>query len=443
MRETPDRINALLVGGGGREHALAWKMRQSARLGDLWLTHPENPGLAALGKPTGVPFDLKHTFRLERFCEHAGVNLVVIGPEEPLAAGFADRLGAPGQEKKAIPVFGPCAEAARLEADKSWAKQLMRAASIPTAEGRAFTDPHAARAYIESRETAQVVKAAGLAKGKGVVVAESTAEALDAIDSIMNRRVFGDAGREVVIEERLEGPEVSVLALVDGRSIWTLEPCQDHKRLLDGDAGPNTGGMGAFCPTHALDERVMGRVERDILVPAIDALRRESIDFRGVLYAGLMLTHAGPKVLEFNVRFGDPECQPLMMRLSADLPDVLHRVATGRLDDATIDWDPRPACCVVLASAGYPHKPRSGDVIEGVEEAQAMPDVQVFHAGTKSDDQGRLVTAGGRVLSVTALGETLEEARAKAQRAADTIRFAGKQYRRDIGAAAPMRARAV
>jgi phosphoribosylamine--glycine ligase len=431
MQNTPERLNVLLVGGGGREHALAWKLRQSPRVADLWLTHATSPGLAALARPVDVPYDLKHTFRLERFCEHNQVNLVVIGPEEPLALGLADKLAAPHR-----PVFGPTAAGAKIEADKAWAKQLMRGASIPTAEARTFKDHKAALAFLATRETPQVVKAAGLAKGKGVIVCESRDEAVDAVQRMMVKREFGDAADEIIIEERLKGPEVSVLALVDGRTIWTLEPCQDHKRLLEGDRGPNTGGMGAFCPTTTVDEAMMARIERDILVPTVDALRRESIDFRGVLYAGLMLTPGGPKVLEFNARFGDPECQPLMMRLRADLADVLYKTATGRLAEADLAWDPRPACCVVLAARGYPDKPEQGAVITGLERASAMPDVQVFHAGTARDSEGRTVVAGGRVLSVTALGETLADARARALEACDAIAFEGKQLRRDIGAPA-------
>lgn len=427
--QTPDTINVLLVGNGGREHALAWRLARSKRLGRLWLTHPGNPGLDAIGSPCDAPFDPASTFRLERFCVHNDIGLVVIGPEDPLAAGLADKI-----RTDTTAVFGPDAAGARLEADKAWAKQIMRAASIPTADSRTFTDADAAIAYLETRDTAQVVKAAGLAKGKGVIVPDSLAGAVEAVQRIMVRREFGAAGATVVVEERLDGPEASVLALVDGRTIYVLDPCQDHKRLREGDEGPNTGGMGAFCPAAILDDRALSMVQREVLVPAVDALRREGVEYRGVLYAGLMLTHGGPKVLEFNVRFGDPECQPLMARWTGDLLDALHRTATGRLADASIDSDPRTACCVVLASAGYPEKPRTGAVIEGLDEAEAMDDVLIFHAGTKRDEEGRIITAGGRVLSVTALDDTLDGARRKALAACDAIRFDGKQMRRDIGA---------
>jgi len=428
-RTVPNKINTLLVGGGGREHALAWRLARSPRMGRLWVSHPDNPGLASLGAAVDVPIDAKAPFRIQRFCDTHDIGLVVIGPEGPLAAGLADALRTPARA-----VFGPDRAGARLEADKAWAKSLMRAAAIPTAEGRAFTDPAAARAYVESRPDPVVIKAAGLAKGKGVAVPDTPAEAIEAIDRIMVQRVFGDAGDTVVIEERLSGPEVSVLALVDGRTIYVLEPCQDHKRLLEGGAGPNTGGMGAYCPAPILDRDTMDRVERDILVPVVDALRRDGVDYRGVLYAGLMLTHGGPKVLEFNVRFGDPECQPLMARFKGDLAETLWRAASGSLDGASIDWDRRTACCVVLASRGYPDAPETGHEITGIEEAEAMGDVIVFHAGTKRDKAGRLVTAGGRVLSVTALAGTLAEARELANGACELIRFEGKHWRRDIGA---------
>jgi len=427
--DTPASINTLLIGGGGREHALAWRLKQSPRMGRLWVTHPQNPGLAALGSACEAPTDPRDPFRLQRFCERERIGLVVIGPEDPLAAGLADAL-----RTDRTAVFGPGAAGARLEADKAWAKQLMRSASIPTAESHVFTDAPSAKEYLRSRESPQVVKAAGLAKGKGVLMPDSLDEALAAVDRMLLAREFGEAGGTIVVEERLAGPEASVLALVSDRTIYVLDPCRDHKRLGEGDTGPNTGGMGACCPTRVVDERMLSIVQRDVLTPAVDAMRREGIDFRGVLYAGLMLTHGGPKVLEFNVRFGDPECQPLMARWRGDALLALHQTATGRLDEASIDFDPRPACCVVLASAGYPASPRTGDVIEGLEEAEAMEDVRIFHAGTKRDDEGRIVTAGGRVLGVTALGETLEEARGRALAAGDAIRFPGKQMRRDIGA---------
>jgi phosphoribosylamine--glycine ligase len=421
-------INVLLMGGGGREHALAIKLRQSPRLGRLFTTHSDNPGLAALATPVDVPVNIREAYRLVQFLDKHSVSLVVIGPEDPLAEGWADKLRSDGRL-----VFGPGADGARLEADKAWAKQLMRAASIPTAEARIFSDAAAAIAFVRSRPNPPVIKAAGLAKGKGVFVPDTTGQAVDAIDKIMVAKVFGGAGSQVVIEERLEGPEVSVLALVDGHNIYVMETCQDHKRLGDGDTGPNTGGMGAFCPSRQVDEALMQRIERQVLVPTLDALRREGIDYRGVLYAGLMLTPAGPRVLEYNCRFGDPECQALMVRLESDLLDVITATCQGRLHEIDLAWKPGASCCIVLAAPGYPDTPKAGLPISGLEAAAAVPGVTIHHAGTKRTADGTIVTAGGRVLGITAAGSSIEEARSLAYRAADLVHFEGKQMRRDIG----------
>lgn len=423
-------LNVLLIGGGGREHALGLAISKSPRLGDLWVTHGDNPGLRALGKPVDVPIDIREVYRLVQFCDHHEIGLVVIGPEDPLAEGYADALAKPGRL-----VFGPVKAAAKLEADKAWAKHLMRGASIPTGESRTFDDADAAQAYVESRTEPPVIKAAGLAKGKGVFVCETRAEAVDAVDRIMRRRVFGEAGRRVVIEERLSGPEASLLALVDGRNILVLPPCQDHKRLGDGDKGPNTGGMGAFCPSTTIDEPLMERIEREVLVPTIDAIRREGAEFRGVLYTGLMLTPAGPKVLEFNVRFGDPECQVLVSRLDSDVIDLLEATAAGRLDEIEIRWKAGSSVCVVIAAEGYPDRPVVGVPIDGIEDAQEMEGVEVYHAGTKRSADGRIVTAGGRVLGVTAIGADLASARDLAYRACAKIHFDGMQLRTDIARA--------
>lgn len=432
--QSRSKVNVLLIGGGGREHALATAIVRSDRLGELWITHPSNPGLAALGKPVDVPVDIREVYRLRQFCDHHSIGLVVIGPEDPLAEGFADALATETRL-----VFGPSKAGAMLEADKSWAKQLMRSASIPTGESRSFEDYESAINYVQSRNEPPVVKAAGLAKGKGVFVCSSLEEAADAVERIMKQRVFGDAGRRVVIEERLTGPEVSLLALVDGRNILVLPPCQDHKRLRDGDLGPNTGGMGAFCPAGTIDDAMMARIEREILVPTVDALRREGIDYRGVLYAGIMLTPAGPKVLEFNVRFGDPECQPLIARLDCDIIDLFEATATGRLDEIDIAWKPQTSVCVVLASAGYPETSSKPVQIHGVEAAERVAGVTVFHAGTRRESDGKLMTAGGRVLGVTALGDDLETARDRAYEACRHISFAGMQMRTDIAALAATR----
>ncbi len=507
------KVNVLLLGTGGREHAIALKLRQSPRLGALHVQPDANAGLLAIGKPVDVPVSIREIYRLIQYCEKHEIGLVVIGPEQPLAEGYADRLASPTRL-----VFGPTAAGARLEADKAFAKDLMRAAALPTGEARVFTDADAACAAIEamalgderstplagvldrvdripsqrraidamlrignaiiSRTTFDaadmtvlrdllgrskdrgappseavirdqavllakfyatalpdlpVIKASGLAAGKGVIVPATIAEALDAIDRIMRKREFGDAGRTVVVEERLSGREVSVLAITDGSTILLLPPCQDHKRLKDGDVGPNTGGMGVFCPSDAIDDDLMARIERDILVPILDVMRREGIEYRGVLYAGLMLTHAGPKVLEFNCRFGDPECQPLMARLESDLLELLIATCVGRLADADVRWSSQSACCVVMAAHGYPGRPRSGDVISGLEDASAVPGVTVYHAGTSRDESGRILTRGGRVLGVTALGETSLAARERAYAACRMISFPGAQFRTDIG----------
>ncbi len=436
----PERLNVLLIGGGGREHALAWRLSRSPKLGRLWVDATANAALLELATPCPEPIERKALFRLSRWCDKEDIGLVVIGPEVPLAEGWADELASDTRL-----VFGPGRAAARLEADKAWAKEIMRAASIPTAEGRAFKEKAPALAYAASREEGCVVKASGLAAGKGVVVCRTPEEAVEAVDSIMGDRErqtsgsFGEAGDTIVIEELLTGQEMSVLAFVDGRNIWVLDPCQDHKQVGEGDTGPNTGGMGAYCPTPLATPEMMARIERDVLVPTIDGLRREGITFRGVLYAGLMLTTTGPKVLEYNCRFGDPECQPLMARLEGDLLEVLWATAAGRLGDLEtgLAFDPRTACCVVLCSEGYPGSITKGHPISGIEaaEAEAGPDesITVFQAGTTVDDHGRTVTSGGRVLGVTALAADLEAARSLANRAADRIEFAGAFFRRDIG----------
>ncbi|HHN78235.1 MAG TPA: phosphoribosylamine--glycine ligase [Phycisphaerales bacterium] len=431
MTTCPDRVNVLLIGTGGREHALARVIARSPRLGSLWVDPNANPGIASLGRRADVPIDPKRYYRVRQFCDAHDIALVVIGPEDPLAAGLADALSkkADGSTRA---VLGPSARAARLEADKAYAKKLMRDASIPTAEGRAFDDYDAARAFLESRTDPHVIKAAGLAKGKGVIIPETDAEGLEALENMMQRGAFGDAGRRVVIEERLTGPEASVLALVDGRNILILPPCRDHKRLADGDTGPNTGGMGAVCPADTVDDRTMSLVEREVFVPIVDALRRDESEFRGVLYAGLILTPAGPKVLEFNARFGDPECQPLMARLESDAIELFWACTAGTLHKADVRWSDDHAVTVVLAAAGYPQSPRKGDEITGIEHAEQIVGVTVDHAGTAMHE-GKLVTAGGRVLGVTARAATPEEARARAYEAASFIHFEGKQMRTDIG----------
>jgi phosphoribosylamine---glycine ligase len=417
-------MKVMIIGGGGREHALAWRLAESPRVTGLYAL-PGNPGIAQLADL--VPGDVLDARRIERFARENNVGLVVIGPEDPLAAGLADRLTAAG-----IKTFGPSKDAARLEADKWFAKELMRHQAVPTAEARSFTDAAAAEEFVRQRGEPVAIKATGLARGKGVILAYRVSDAIEAIDRLMRKKEFGEAGSRIVIEELLMGPECSVLAFVDHKSIYVMEPAQDHKPVDDGDTGPMTGGMGAYSPTPVVTDALLRTIERDILVPVIDGLVREGIRYQGVLYAGLMLTTNGPKVLEFNCRFGDPETQPLMMRFQSDLLEVMLAVAEGKLDRVQLKWDPRPALSVVATSRGYPGKYPTGLPIGGIEEADSMHDVKVFHSGTAQQD-GRLVTDGGRVLSVTALGDTIQQAQKRAYDAMGKINFEGMHYRRDIG----------
>jgi phosphoribosylamine--glycine ligase len=416
-------MKVLLVGNGGREHALAWKLSKSSGVSRLY-AWPGNPGTAQVAENVGA--DVNDLNAIEKFVKKAEIGLVIIGPEDPLAAGLADRITALG-----VKVFGPSKAAAQIEADKWFAKEIMRQQAIPTAEARSFTDPTAAEEYVKMRNVPCVVKAAGLAKGKGVTVCYRVGDALDTIDTIMRKKAFGSAGGRIVIEEMLTGPECSILALVEKRSIYILEPCQDHKPVDDGDTGPMTGGMGAYSPTPVVTESMLRLIEKDVFVPVVDGLLRDGIEYRGVLYAGLMLTTNGPKVLEFNCRFGDPETQPLMMRLQSDLLEVMLAVTDGRLDEIELKWDPRPAICVVATSKGYPGNYPRGLPITGIARADAQPDVKVFHSGTRADGE-HILTDGGRVLGVTAIADTVPEAQKKAYAAMELIQFEGMHYRRDI-----------
>ncbi len=417
-------MNILLIGSGGREHAIAWKLKQSPKVTHL-ICAPGNPGIAQYAECVNIgvtDFD-----KIEKLAKDRRVDLVVIGPEDPLALGLTDRL-----QKAGFKVFGPNKAAARLEGDKWFSKEIMRQQAVPTAEARSFTDPEAAEQYVKVRGCPIVVKATGLAKGKGVTICYREADAIQAIDLAMRQRIFGDAGARVVIEEFMTGPECSILAFIDRRSIYLMETSQDHKTIDEGDTGPMTGGMGAYSPTPAVTESMLKQIEREVFVPILDGLLREDIEYKGVLYAGMMLTQGGPRVVEFNCRFGDPEIQALVMRLKTDLLDVMLAVVDGTLDEITLEWDKRPAMCVVAASKGYPGKNRVGDVITGIDEADKMPDVKVFHSGTATQGNA-LVTAGGRVLAVTAIGDTLRDAQKKCYAAMEKINFDGMQFRRDIG----------
>lgn len=418
-------MKVLVVGSGGREHALVWKIAQSSRVERVFVA-PGNAGTALEGEnvdiaETDIP-------RLIQFAKQNAVGLAVIGPEAPLAAGAADALNATG-----IRTFGPSAAAAELEASKVFCKNLLRHADVPSAEFRTFSDAASAVAYLTAREDVPVVvKADGLAAGKGVIVCDNRDEALAAVERIAGAKEFGAAGNQFVIEERLVGQEASVLAITDGQTIVTMPAAQDHKRALDGDRGPNTGGMGAYSPTSLVTDEMMDTITSKVLVPTVHQMKRSRRPFRGVLYAGLMITKQGLKVLEYNVRFGDPECQPLMMRLESDLVDVLEATVDGRLDEiAPMRWDPRPAVCVVMASEGYPGKYSKGHPIRGLDEAAKVADVKVFHAGTTTKD-GQTVTNGGRVLGITALGHSISAAKLQAYTAVKCIRWDGAWCRKDI-----------
>ena len=416
-------MNVLLIGSGGREHAIAWKLKQSKRLDTLYIA-PGNAGTALCGR--NVALNVTDTDGLVEFAKQKSVGLVVVGPEDPLALGLVDTMEAAG-----FKVFGPSGPAAQLEADKAFAKQLMRSCSVSTAEGRVFDRYDDAKAYIASRDAPVVIKAAGLAQGKGVIVCDEPSDGILAAEKIMVDRIFGDAGNQLIVEDKLLGEEASILAFVDGKNIYVMESSQDHKPVGDGDTGPNTGGMGAYSPAPVVTDAMMDKITREILVPIIDGMHRNETPYKGVLYAGIMATSGGPRVLEFNVRFGDPETQPILMRLKSDLLEVFLAVCEGRLDEITLQWDPRPAVCVVMSSGGYPGDYEKGKTITGLKEANTMTDVQVFQAGTavKGD---QIVTNGGRVLGVTALGKTVAEAQALAYEAVEKISFEGAYCRKDI-----------
>ena len=416
-------MNVLVIGGGGREHALAASLAKSTRVQQLFCA-PGNAGTAEVAE--NVEIVVSDHDGLLRLARERNIGLTVIGPEAPLCAGLVDCFQAAG-----LRVFGPTKAAARIEGDKAYAKQLMKRVSIPTGEARIFRHFKEAKVYVASRDTGVVVKASGLASGKGVVVCPDPADGLLALERMMIEREFGEAGDTVVVEELLKGQELSVHALVDDRTIYVLESAQDHMAIGDGDIGPNTGGMGAYSPAPIATPEVLRVVERDVFVPIVDALRQDGAPFRGVLYAGLMLTPGGLKVLEFNCRFGDPETQAIIPRLDCDLLEVLEAVVDGRLDDIEIRWKPETAVCVVIAANGYPGKYETGKVIEGLAEASAMEAVSVYHAGTQRVEH-LTVTNGGRVLGVTGLGVDLAEAKRKAYQAVGRIHFEGAYYRRDI-----------
>ncbi|MFP5402095.1 MAG: phosphoribosylamine--glycine ligase [Gammaproteobacteria bacterium] len=417
-------MKVLVIGSGGREHALAWKLAQSPKVTRV-LVAPGNPGTAAEKLLQNVPVtDIAELVELAR---REQVAFTVVGPEAPLAAGVVDAFRAAG-----LPIFGPTRAAAQLESSKDFAKQFLVRHHIPTAKYRTFSDAAAAHAYIDAEGAPIVIKADGLAAGKGVVVAMSADEAHAAIDMMLLDNRMGDAGARVVIEEFMEGEEASFIVMADGRHALALATSQDHKRLKDGDLGPNTGGMGAYSPAPVVTPDVHARVMREIINPTLAGMAADGLPYTGFLYAGLMIDGEGkPRVVEFNCRMGDPETQPIMMRLKTDLADLIEAAIAGKLDQVEAEWDRRFALGVVLAAAGYPENPRKGDPITGLPAAE-QDDAHVFHAGTALHD-GQVVTAGGRVLCVTALGDNARTAQKRAYEVADAILFEGRQYRRDIG----------
>ena len=422
MADTQGKVDILLLGSGGREHAILAKLAESPRAGRLYVA-PGNGGMYRLAEK--VELDVESPEAVAAFARERGVGLVVIGPEAPLVAGVADAVRAAG-----VPVFGPSGEAARMEGSKRFAKEIMARAGVPTAAYESFTDEGACAEYVRKVGGPIVIKADGLAAGKGVVVAQTTDEALAGVHECFN--AFGDAGSTVVVEEMLEGPECSLLALTDGKTLVPLATSQDHKRALDGDRGPNTGGMGVYSPVPIL---LPGELDRmvEIEEKVVAELAAEGITYSGCLYGGFMLTKDGPKVLEFNARFGDPETQVVLPRMKGDLVECFLACDDGTLDPGMVSWDDDWAVSVVLTSAGYPGHYEKGRLITGIDDANALEGVTVYHAGTAVDDEGNVYTNGGRVLDVTAVAGTFEDARNRAYEACDRIFFEGKTYRHDIG----------
>ena len=416
-------MNILIIGSGGREHALAWKIKQSPQLKKLFIA-PGNAGTALLGE--NVFLDVLNYQVVLAFIKEKDIDLIVIGPDNVLATNLVDFL-----KQSNVKVFGPTKEAARIEWSKSFAKELLKQLAIPTAQSQVFTDIEKAKNYIRNQTYPLVIKADGLALGKGVVIAYTKEEGNRALEEMMEKKSFSEAGEKVVIEEYLEGEEISMHAFSDGENISLFPPAQDHKRIFDNDKGPNTGGMGTIAPVPAVSQDVLNTIEKHFIRPVILELKKRGHPFVGVLFPGIILTKDGPKVLEFNARFGDPETQSYMRLLQTDLISILIACVEGRLHEIKIDWSKGAACTVVLASGGYPGNYKSGFLIRGVAEAEALKDVVVFHAGTKMENN-QLITNGGRVLGVSATGAHLEEARKKAYKAVSVINFKDKQYRSDI-----------
>ncbi|MBI2563668.1 MAG: phosphoribosylamine--glycine ligase [candidate division NC10 bacterium] len=417
-------MRVLVIGSGGREHALIWKLKQSPRIKQLFAA-PGNAGIAELAECADL--GASEVRRLADFAAKRGIDLTVVGPELPLTLGIVDEF-----ESRGLRIFGTNQQAAILEGSKVFAKRLMKKYKIPTGFFQTFYRVEDAKRYIQDVGAPIVVKADGLASGKGAIVCQTVKEALDAVKIIMEDRVFGDAGEKVVVEEFLSGEEASFLAFTDGETVLPMASSQDHKAVFDDDKGPNTGGMGAYSPAPVVTDEVHRKIMAQIMIPTVKAMAAEGRPYRGVLYAGLMIKGGEPKTLEFNARFGDPEAQPLLMRMESDLLPVLEAVVDRRLHEADIHWRPEPAVCVVMAAGGYPGAHAKGKAISGLRAAARLKDVVVFHAGTALSG-GKVVTSGGRVLGVTALGKDVPDAIARAYRAVEKIRWEGAHYRTDIG----------
>jgi len=420
-------VKVLVIGSGGREHALVWKLKQSSAINRIFCA-PGNGGTQAIADNVAIP--ATSLPQLRDFAKQNKVDLTVVGPDDPLAMGIVDLFTA---EK--LRIFGPTKSAARLESSKIFAKELMRAQNVPTAQAQTFSDSNEALDHCEQLKFPVVIKADGLALGKGVIIAENATGARSTVEMMMNEARFGEAGRRIVIEEFLRGTECSLHALVDGKNYQLLESARDHKRAFDNDEGPNTGGMGAFSPANNWNAQLQSKFEAEVMKPVLRGLAKEKIEYRGLLYPGLMITGDGPRVLEFNCRFGDPETQALLPRMKSDLLPLLEATIDGKIDSQKMEWDKRASVTVVLVSAGYPGKYEIGKVISGLDEAAKLDAVEVFHAGTKIADE-KIVTSGGRVLAVTALGVTIADARERAYQAVSSIRFEGCHYRRDIALSA-------
>ena len=417
-------MRVLVIGSGGREHALVWKIKQSPKVEKIFCA-PGNAGTSEFAD--NIPIAADDIEGLLQFAMKKEIGLTVVGPEQPLVMGIVDRF-----EVKGLRIFGPSASAAELEGSKSFSKDIMQKYGLPTAEYKIFTSAESATKYIQAKNCPLVVKADGLAAGKGVLLCRSSREALVAVETIMRQRLFGEAGDQIVVEEFLEGQEISVLAFSDGQTVLLMDSAQDHKAVYDGDIGPNTGGMGAYSPAPVFTELMRQKVRDKIILPMVRAMQQEGRTYKGILYAGLMLTKTGPQILEFNARFGDPETQPLMVRMETDIIPLFEACIDGTLGQCQVNWKNKSSVCVVMTAEGYPGTYQKGEIISGLQNANSTPEVVVFHAGTKEKD-GKVLTNGGRVLGVTATGANTESAIQRAYDAVGKVNWRGVHYRKDIG----------